>query len=306
MIPMIIFALLSIGTLYALIPIIVIVILILAARGSSQGEDFFAIFGIQTIINAARGIGGGGSGKGIRGPYKNPSSNKDAIKKAMGDPDSPGGAYSVYYYRFGPLGKNAAARGQESIKVANAIANMSQSQLLGLSKYYGLGASAAASAGVIANLVVTNLTLVEVTKYMTSNNIKPALPQGTNAPLSAPAGRVKMSHTDWYKTYYKTRKGNVRFTKPQSLFRASAAERAKGANLGESPETKAATAGVRRGMLNGMDENDLKGLFSYYGIKDIPKTANKDDLIKYADSALTASQVRAYLNTKGKPSSTIT
>jgi|GEM_PF-7102932 len=47
---------LSLGAIYAFIPVIIIIILLLAARGSIGG-DFFEIFGISSIVTGASGIG---------------------------------------------------------------------------------------------------------------------------------------------------------------------------------------------------------------------------------------------------------
>jgi len=51
--PMMHFAL-SLGAIYAVIPIIIIIILILAARGAVSGTDLFAMFGINTLLGAQR------------------------------------------------------------------------------------------------------------------------------------------------------------------------------------------------------------------------------------------------------------
>lgn len=55
---------LSLGSVYAFIPVVVIFILILAARGSI-GRDFFEVFGIASLVGWTKGIATGGAGKGI-------------------------------------------------------------------------------------------------------------------------------------------------------------------------------------------------------------------------------------------------
>ncbi len=57
--------LLNIGYVYAFIPVVIIIILILAARGSI-GRDFFQSFGIGQLTDMVFGIGGGGAGKGLQ------------------------------------------------------------------------------------------------------------------------------------------------------------------------------------------------------------------------------------------------
>ncbi|MGC8647945.1 MAG: hypothetical protein ACP5SJ_00400 [Candidatus Micrarchaeia archaeon] len=60
-------AILSIGAIPALIPIIIIIILIAAAAGLVRGKDLFALFGIGTLIGLSSGIGRGSTGKGLVG-----------------------------------------------------------------------------------------------------------------------------------------------------------------------------------------------------------------------------------------------
>lgn len=56
---------LSIGNIYTLIPIAIIVILIAAAAGLARGMDIFALFGVDTLAGLGRGIGGGKAGTGL-------------------------------------------------------------------------------------------------------------------------------------------------------------------------------------------------------------------------------------------------
>ncbi len=48
----------TLGAIYALIPLIIILILIAAAAGSTRGASIFEIFGISALV----GIGGGAKG----------------------------------------------------------------------------------------------------------------------------------------------------------------------------------------------------------------------------------------------------
>jgi len=78
--PMMHFAL-SLGAIYAVIPIIIIIILILAARGAVSGTDLFAMFGINTLLGAQRVTNPSGSGKGIAGrPYRSSGRPQGAAK----------------------------------------------------------------------------------------------------------------------------------------------------------------------------------------------------------------------------------
>jgi len=62
---MVILALLSIGAIDALVPVIIILILIAAAAGLRGGGDLFALLGFGAIMQMASGFGAGGAGKGI-------------------------------------------------------------------------------------------------------------------------------------------------------------------------------------------------------------------------------------------------
>jgi len=54
------------SNLYALIPVIIILIFILAAAGLTRGVSIFNLFGIGSLINIGNGVGKGGSGKGLK------------------------------------------------------------------------------------------------------------------------------------------------------------------------------------------------------------------------------------------------
>lgn len=67
---------LSVGNLYAWIPIIIIIILLLASKTAlGQQGSIFELFGFSVIADMAAGIGAGrgGKGKGLRGTYKTAS-----------------------------------------------------------------------------------------------------------------------------------------------------------------------------------------------------------------------------------------
>jgi len=70
---------LSLGAIYAVIPIIIIIILILAARGAVSGADLFTMFGVNTLLGAQRATNPKGAGKGIAGrPYRTNASQTQA------------------------------------------------------------------------------------------------------------------------------------------------------------------------------------------------------------------------------------
>ncbi|MDE1811129.1 MAG: hypothetical protein KGH66_03745, partial [Candidatus Micrarchaeota archaeon] len=56
---------LSIGAIYALIPLVVIVVLIAAAAGLARGASIFQFFGFDALIGLASGVGAGAAGKGL-------------------------------------------------------------------------------------------------------------------------------------------------------------------------------------------------------------------------------------------------
>ncbi len=60
---------LSIGAIYALIPLVIIIILIAAAVGLTRGSTIFELFGIEALVGmaSAKNIGAGKAGTGIGG-----------------------------------------------------------------------------------------------------------------------------------------------------------------------------------------------------------------------------------------------
>lgn len=83
----ILYFVLSLGAIYAVIPIIIIVILILAARGAATGGDLFTMFGINTLLGAQRvtnpTTNPRASGKGLAGGrYRPRTLNTAAVAQA--------------------------------------------------------------------------------------------------------------------------------------------------------------------------------------------------------------------------------
>jgi hypothetical protein len=101
---MIILALLSLGAIDALVPVIIILILIAAAAGLRGGGDLFALLGFGAIMQMASGFGAGGAGKGI--------SKTTEFKEQMSSPS--GGAKA----RMAGLG--ALVKGKQAAKKERA------------------------------------------------------------------------------------------------------------------------------------------------------------------------------------------
>ena len=66
----------SLGAIYAFIPIVIIIILIAAAAGLSRGTDIFQVFGIGALIGIGSSIGKGGTGTSIKGAGKSYGNSK--------------------------------------------------------------------------------------------------------------------------------------------------------------------------------------------------------------------------------------
>ncbi len=114
---MVIEPVLSIGAIYAFIPIVIIIILIAAAAGLTRGKDLFAIFGLGALIGFG-GAAGRGMGKGIS---KGPQIPKGTQKMAIGV----GGIASL-----GAVGAAAKAKekltGKSNEKKASVVRNLAE------------------------------------------------------------------------------------------------------------------------------------------------------------------------------------
>ena len=109
---MVVEAVLSVGAIYALVPIVIIIILIAAAVGLTRGSDLFAVFGIGTLLGLRGTIGAGSAGKGMS---RGPTIPKSTLKDFKGQGAKVGaGARGVQKYRKGQadMGRKLdAARG---------------------------------------------------------------------------------------------------------------------------------------------------------------------------------------------------
>ena len=77
-----IWVLLSVGTIYAFIPIVIIIILIAAAVALTRGSDLFAVFGIGTLLGIRGTIGTGSTGRGLKTGAQIPKSTVGTFKRS--------------------------------------------------------------------------------------------------------------------------------------------------------------------------------------------------------------------------------
>jgi hypothetical protein len=133
---MVIAIVLSLGAIYAFIPIVIILILIGAAVGLTRGTDIFAALGIGALIGIGATTGKGGTGKGIAGP-KVPKSTVDKIK-AQGS--KAGGAI-----KSSPMLK----KGLKGVggRIGRVATRLSATRNVRLAVIRGLGGEAAAAGG---------------------------------------------------------------------------------------------------------------------------------------------------------------
>ncbi len=196
---------LSIGAVYAFIPIVIIIILILAARGAG-GKDFFELFGVGTLLGlGGRGAGGIKSGgRGITGRVKyNPTKLKAGPKEIAKFAATPV-TLPVKLY------KKAVANEKKLLAV------MDESQIRSMLMNYGIPAAAFAAMNKeqLVDFAVQKLHLSQVRSY----SARFVSPKGDMNPLSAPKKSaptflgVRMSVGDYktfYKDYYKARKARA-------------------------------------------------------------------------------------------------
>jgi hypothetical protein len=262
---MLLLIILSIGAVYAFIPIVIIIILILAARGSA-GRGFFDMFGISTLFTAVTGIGGGGAGKGL-------SSGKAAKYQASAKGKKTAGAVKGVNAGIANIvKKNAAAE--------NAVLQgMSIAELHKLIENYGLGikAKGLVTKDDLIKFALANLSLTQVNKFYT-NAIAPLRPQGAPPPLQSPSARgtaqgfasransVRMSIGNFYKAYYGARRGVVNRTQSDQV----------------------------RNLLATMSTAQLYELSNRSGLAVTP-TMSRDDLQKLIASGIPLAQIKSYV-----------
>lgn len=246
----IILFLLSIGVIYSFIPIVIIVILILAARGSQWGDDFFKVFTISTVLSFSKGIGKSGVGKA---PFSQKyRSNKTKIKKAA---VTVGKAFSPIRPSQGALYK-AYKSGvkEERVSKLTSMKNMSESETRQMLLFYGYGNFPNMAPDTLKLYATSVLSVSQIDQYANSIGKKSGTPQPPRPP-----GKVKMSTrlSEYYKNYYKTSGGNARLTRPP-IFVAGEEEREKGYNLQNTVEGEHAPEG--EGGKGPKEEVDIKAM----------------------------------------------
>src|SRR5271157_6625999 len=113
---------LSLGAIYAYIPIIIIILFIAAAAGLSRGWDIFSMFGFAAI--AGMGRGGGGTGRGLgrgggAGKYAAGQAKATRFRSKLPGPSSAKGVKGMATANLGrainKLGSTLRAKGREAL-----------------------------------------------------------------------------------------------------------------------------------------------------------------------------------------------
>ncbi len=250
--------LLSLGAIYAFIPVIIIIILLLAARGSI-GRDFFEIFGIASLVGWTKGIAAGGAGRGIgigRGYNRVTGKSTEKVVGAVGE----AGAFYGKYSNKNELDKRIImSMKMKSDEVRQML------KLNGLEKETANMDDAAR-----VDYAVRKLSLGKVNDYYTKY-VEPKKAPGNPPPLKAPSGSaygggVGMAVADFYKNYYKGRRGYVN-------------------NPSELNEKLRTT--------NAMSTEQLNGLLKDYKIN-VPSDMTKERLVRLAVSSLSLKRINMF------------
>lgn len=223
---------LSLGAIYAFIPVIIIIILLLAARGSIGG-DFFEVFGITSIITGAQ-FRGGGAGSGISGrgkaykissgkggkTLKTTEATNDIIKDFGRFKTADAGAKHKLLGKMenSDIRKMVSQNGSDKLKAAAGNTNDTEREKLVALAAGGLPLSA------ISNYYKTNIAPKE----------KPGTPPPAPGGPGSTKGFTNMSIGDFYSSWYKARMGGMRS-------QSGAAERAN--SKANSDAVAAATSG---------------------------------------------------------------
>ena len=215
---------LSLGAVYAFIPVIIIIVLIIAASGS-VGRDFFELFGFASIVGWAAGIGGGGAGKGIsKSRQYRPAADRrgtyDTTKRGEAILDTTGRAKNAreIVWKKGTPGslymKGAVAQKNQADKERILAYKMKPNDIREMLNHYGLGGK---SKGIpdsdVAGFAAGSLSLPQVgnyyARYVATKPAEGMPPLRGPTGASNPAG-VRMSVEDFYRTYFGARKGKIR------------------------------------------------------------------------------------------------
>ncbi len=115
---------LSIGAIYALIPLVIIIVLIAAAAGLTRGGDIFAILGIDALIGVGSAIGRGGSGKGITSGPQIGGKNASGSRRTMVGVGK--GLSKAHKGAMGALAKSADLKSATNEAMAGKIRALAQ------------------------------------------------------------------------------------------------------------------------------------------------------------------------------------
>ncbi len=216
---------LSLGAVYAFIPVIIIIILLLAARGSI-GKGFFDIFALSSIVGWSKGIGGTGAGKGLgktryiqkhnaamnraaKGIGDTFLGKQDKVKQKVGkgekgvsNEELKGGNYGLKHAEIIPTkdGKGykysrvfrGALQDTNDLSKRNLMAiemKGDPKEIRNMLKQYGLEKKANnLNDNKLIDFAVYELSLREISKYY-NTNIKPNKKSGTPPPPKAPQGK---------------------------------------------------------------------------------------------------------------------
>ena len=186
---------LSLGAVYAFIPIIIIIILILAARGAA-GRDFFEMFGISALVGAAGGIAAGGSGKGLAGsggkktklggykPNAAPGGKVSGsqIRDLM---DGGGGSVGTTGVKYRSINDIKSGMQKDKVNILNQMQPDEIRRLL-VDKGFGAASTFAVMGDVqLRDIAAKDLSLSALSNYY-ARYISTRNPQGSPGPLGAP------------------------------------------------------------------------------------------------------------------------
>ncbi len=298
---MLLLVLLSVGSVTAYIPIIVIIILIIAAQGVT-GRDFLEVFGVNTLIGMAGGAKLGGAGKGLRGSKYRTSTKQTgaALTDTFGKrADNSIGTMIARKIRGKPVrvkqGLMPWMRNKEGVVVGggivggirnanrsdmqNMLAKMETSDLRGMLVHFGHGKRTEGMTGdQMRKYAVGNLRQYQITGFY-AQNVAPKAPPGAPAPLAPPekeGGTVRMAISpqggllERYKSYYGAR------TK-------------KGRSYKRMAET-----------LSSMPDDDIRSMLAVNGVDSTSMSRN--DMLRTSMNRLNEKKVNSFLENKAKES----
>lgn len=288
-------AILSLGAIYAIIPLIIILILILAARGLHSGTDLFAFFGIDTLIGFARGYSGKGlAGKGNRYPAQPGKGGPSPSTKRLA-----GAAGGLGALALGKAGKGLGIKPsgstianlknqQRALRQSNEdrLGKLSNDQLVATAKHFGLGQIADTGSNEALMLFITGATGAnQLKKYLDLNFNRSAAESGTTVPLPPPT--VRMSWGEALRNYPKD------FANWQSNFRAET-------KTARRPGSRNKTLGEKIKILNNLKPSQIAELCKMYGLKPAADL-NKEEVITFISARLNYTEINNYLK-RSRPS----